>query len=215
MRLCILGLARTGSTSLFYMIKDHVEKNGFTCISEPFHPPHINFYKTKFGCDFNKVDDLLKYDDLLIKTLIGSDQYPTNQFKSYEDFLVWLESTFDKIIVLSRKNKKEQAESFVVNSQSNVSWHTPKIYDVKKMNLTFVDEMEESFIVNEKILFDFAKQNNHPIFFYEDIFIEHNIEITKILLEYFGLKLEMEPYENWVIKDRRVRKDPPEIDKLF
>ena len=215
MRLCILGLARTGSTSLFYMVKEHIVKNGFTCISEPFHPPHKEFYKSEFNCDFNKVDDLLKYDKLLIKTLIGSDQYPTNQFKSYDDFLIWLESFFDKIIVLSRKNKREQAESFVVNSQSNTSWHTPKIYDIKKMDLTFVDEMEKSFILNEEILFNFAKENNHPIFFYEDIFIERNLDITKSLLGYFGLTLENEAYENWVIKDRRVRKDPPEINKLF
>jgi hypothetical protein len=197
------------------MLRKHIEKFGVSCFSEPFHPPFTKYFKENFGYDFTKTDDIATIENLLIKTMISDDQYPQEEFEKYEDFLDWLNKSFNKIIVLVRKDKRQQAESFAVNYLNGETWHIPKIYDLHKVDKQFIKNVEELFIRQETTILNFAEKYNHPVFYYEDLFLEHNIESAKKIFNHFNIEMDFNIYENYVDNKRRVRIDPPKVDKLF
>jgi hypothetical protein len=57
-----------------------------------------------------------------------------------------------------------------------------------------------------KLLKEISNINNFPIFYYEDIFLEHNMETINNLLKYLGMKLNTKYYNEFILSSyRRVR----------
>ena len=217
MKILILGTPRSGSTSLVKFIDSHIKLSNYQMFIEPFN---VNLYPNKeYDKDRDTILYLTKVDNILVKGLflLGHEEYPTKSFNDIYEYLKWCYSYFDKIIILDRKDKLAQSESFVVNETSmrerGIGWHVPKIYDVEKIEPSYIKTMIDRYTESSKILKEISDINNFPIFYYEDIFLEHNIDVINDLLEYLGLELNTKNYNEFISSNtRRVRIEKP-LDK--
>jgi hypothetical protein len=210
MKILILGTPRSGSTSLVKFIDSHIKLPNYKMIIEPFNtvsPTYIREIKND-----NTITYLTKFDNILVKSLflIGVDEYPTKSFNNIYEYLDWCYSYFDKIIILDRRDKIAQSESFTVNEiesrERGVGWHTPKIYDLTKIETSYVETMINRYTESSKILYEISQNKGYPIFYYEDIFLEHDINVVKNMLEYLGIELILNNYNEFILSPyRRVR----------
>ena len=116
MKICILASGRCGSSSLFECIDKHLPKFYYS-ISEPFH----RLQKIKDLEEFFL--NMGKEENVFIKTLLGQE---------FENSIVnidWFYNTFNKIILLDRRDQKLQAESMAYHLHLNddLVWHKKKI----------------------------------------------------------------------------------------
>ena len=208
-KIAILARPRTGSTSLFRMLKSHLENDGFLCINEPFNPSlYVRYYRS--GFDFDLIDPLLNQEKLLIKTLFGCSQYPVKSLgveeKSFND---WMDGFFEKVIVLDRKNKNLQVESFLVNFMSGQPWDVPKIYDISKIEKGRIESEIVNFDHFSSSMKKIAEEKSWPMFYYEDLFVDHNMEEIKRMFDYIGLEMDEKKVYDFIISDAmKVRIDP-------
>lgn len=162
MRVLIIGLPRTGSTSLLKKIS---EEKRLIPIFEPFAPNIVKngTYKTKFENE----------DNVVVKTLITSKPNGVN------DKIGWLinfSSLFDEIILLTRRDLIDCAKSwayltyqrkknkFTLTSDTEYYWEpTPNYEDVKNDILEWDKELSE-----------ISKRLNVGLTYYEDIFDIHS-----------------------------------------
>jgi hypothetical protein len=172
----------------------------------------IEPFNNELNGAINSITPLLKYNNLLVKNLflIGNDEYPKESFENVYEYFDWCYSFFDKIVMLDRKDKIAQSESFVINEtisrEKGINWHTQKIYDLDKIDKTYFNEMIDRYTESSKILKEISNINNFPIFYYEDIFLEHNMETINNLLKYLGMKLNTKYYNEFILSSyRRVR----------
>ena len=210
MKILILGTPRSGSTSLVKFIDSHINLLNYKMIIEPFNkasPTYINEIKNN-----DTISYLTKFDNVLIKSLflIGVDEYPTKSFNNIFEYFEWCYGYFDKIIIIDRKDKLAQSESFVINEtmlrEKNISWHLPKLYDLDLIDKSYLNIMIGRYTESSKILSEISESQNIPIFYYEDIFLEHNMDVVKNLLEYLGMELILEGYDKFILSPhRRVR----------
>lgn len=210
MKILILGTPRSGSTSMVKFIDSHIKLSNYKMFIEPFN--QTLYENKKYDEDRDTISYLTKVDNILVKNLflLGHEEYPIKSFNNIYDYLKWCYSYFDKIIILDRKDKLAQSESFTVNEttfrERGISWHTKKIYDLDKIDKSYLNTMIDRYNQSSKILDNISKSKEIPIFYYEDIFLEHNIEIINNLLEYLGIELNMEKYNEFILSDsRRVR----------
>ena len=148
MKILILALPRTGSTSLLDKIsKEYNLKKVF----EPFHPTTQN--------GWNRYDST--EDNIIVKSIVC---HHSDNLKLIKDF--------DEIILLSRKNFNDHLESHsyhVYFANTNGYYHiNPYIY---KEPPTHIIELCKSDLIDmnnelEKI----SKITNIPIVYYEDLF---------------------------------------------
>jgi hypothetical protein len=208
-KIAILARPRSGSTSLYKLLSEHLEPKGFKCIFEPYNP-NIYIEYCKSGLDFDTLDPLLKYDNLLIKTLFGCKQYPMKSVgKEESGFSDWMLGFFEKIIVLDRRDKKLQAESLLANCISGQSWHVPKVYQLDKIEKKRLEEEIRNFIYFSSNMRELAVNNNLPIFYYEDLFINHDMKEIKRIFDYLEIEMNEELVYNFIISDeRKVRINP-------
>jgi LPS sulfotransferase NodH len=199
MRVLILGTPRSGSTSLVRLIDSHMNLFNYRMFIEPFNQ--------LLDKEINSIIPLLEYDNILLKNLflVGNAEYPTDSFIDVFEYLNWCYTYFDKIIVLDRRDRIAQSESFVINEtmwrEKGVGWHTKKIYDLDRIDKVYLETMIDRYTQSGKILNDIAYTNNFPIFYYEDIFLNHNMKIVKKLFEYLGMDLDMGMYNKYVISN--------------
>jgi hypothetical protein len=217
MKILILGTPRSGSTSLVKFIDSHIMSPNYKMIIEPFNKcsnVYINEIKNN-----DTVTYLTKFDNILVKSLflIGVDEYPTKSFNSIFEYFKWCYSYFDKIIIIDRKDKVAQSESFTINEtmfrEKGLNWHTQKIYDLDKIDKSYLNEMIDRYTKSSEILKEISINNNFPIFYYEDIFLDHNIDVICNLLGYLGLEFNTKNYNKFISSNtRRVRIEKP-LDK--
>jgi hypothetical protein len=199
MKILLLGTPRSGSTSLVKLIDSHVNIFNYRMFIEPFNSILDN--------PINSINPFLEYENILVKNLflVGNNEYPGETFCSVTEYLKWCYSYFNKIIILDRKNKLAQSESFVINEtmwrEKGVGWHTKKIYDVDGIDKSYLETMISRYTESSKILSDIAYTNNFPIFYYEDIFLNHNREVIKSVFQYLEMDLDMEMYNKYVISN--------------
>jgi hypothetical protein len=208
-KIAILARPRSGSTSLYELISEHLKPQGFECIFEPYNPNlYVDYYKA--GRNFDYIDPLLKYDKLLIKTLFGCKQYPhMSTGKDESEFSKWMLGFFEKIIVLDRKDKKLQAESLLANFISGKSWHVPKIYEIDKIEKSMLEKEIKSFTYFSSGMLELANDNNLPVFYYEDLYIDHNMDEIKRIFDYLEIEMNEKLVYDFIISDeRKVRIDP-------
>jgi hypothetical protein len=143
MSILIISLPRTGSTSLLYKL---AKENELTPLFEPFD----NSGRVQYNGEKNVV----------LKTIIC--HHPNN---------LELISTFDKVILLNRRNLKELIESHSYQthfSKKNYNSNNPYVYKTPPqeiINLCTADILNW----NEEINY-LSEITKIPIIYYEDIF---------------------------------------------
>jgi hypothetical protein len=209
MKILILGTPRSGTTSLVKFIDSHIKLSNYKMFIEPFNQSLLNKKDDK---DRDSILYLTKVDNILVKNLflLGHEEYPTKSFNNIYEYLKWCYTYFDKIIILDRKNKLVQSESFTINEtifrEKGINWHTQKIYDLDKIDKSYLSSMIDRYTQSSKILKEISDANNFPIFYYEDIFLEHDLDTINTLLQYLGLELNMEKYNEFILSSyKRVR----------
>jgi hypothetical protein len=207
MKILILGTPRSGSTSLVKFIDSHIKLSNYKMVIEPFNN---SLY---FKGDSN-IETLLQYENILVKNLflLGHEEYPTKSFNNIYEYLKWCYSYFDKIIILDRKDKLAQSESFVVNEtsmrESGIGWHVPKIYDIEKIESSYIKTMIDRYMESGEILKNISDTNNFPIFYYEDIFLNKSRKHIEFLFSYLDMEMDESNYMEWILSPyRRVRID--------
>ena len=212
MKILILGTPRSGSTSLVKFIDSHIKLSNYQMFIEPFN---VNLYPNKeYDADRDTILYFTKYNNVLVKSLflIGHEEYPIKSFNGVYEYLDWCYSYFDKIIILDRKDKLAQSESFAVNETSmregGVGWHTPKIYDVEKIEPSYIKTMIDRYTKSSEILHTISSKQKFPMFYYEDIFLEKSRKHIEKLFSYLGMELNEDNYKEYILSPyRRVRID--------
>ena len=200
MKIAIICNGRSGSTSMFYYLNCCLinERKKYNIFFEPF-----NFHNIAAPNQLKTIDEIINKKNILIKTFIDSDNYPYESFKSVEDYWEWFYSFFDKIIVLERKNKRLQAESLVYhiriskNKTPLQTWHTQKYYELTTDDedtiIKLTHHLEETSLVLKSI-----SEMGYPLFYYEDLFVNKNIETIKLLNEYCEVDYNQSCIDEWI-----------------
>jgi hypothetical protein len=206
MKILILGTPRSGSTSLVRLIDSHMNLFNYRMFIEPFNQ--------LLDKEIDSIEPLLEYDNILVKNLflIGNDEYPKESFNSVFEYLNWCYFYFDKIIILDRRDKIAQSESFAINEtlmrEKGVDWHTPKIYDLDSIDKSYLETMIDRYTESSEILHTISSKQKFPIFYYEDIFLEKNRKHIQDLFSYLDMELKESNYEEYILSPyRRVRID--------
>lgn len=204
MKILLLGTPRSGSTSLVRLIDSHISLFNYKMFIEPFN--------SILDTSIDSINPLLKYENILVKNLflIGNDEYPKDSFKDIFEYLNWCYSFFDKIIILDRKDKVAQSESFTVNEtmwrEKGLDWHTPKIYDMDKIEPSYLKTMFDRYTESSEILYNISKQYDFPIFYFEDIFLNKSRKHIELLFSYLDMELNELNYTEYILSPiRKVR----------
>lgn len=213
MRIAILTSARTGSTSLFYFIKNHLPKT-YTSIPEPFN----NDWRTYYS--FNKYDVTFfeNQSNLLIKTFVSTDQIPLEFTDNYKDYWEWFMGYFDKIILLDRKDKNLQSESlaYLVNKKDFYSWQKKQFYDLNIITKEQIEDVKLRLENESKFIHSFTTK--YPIYYFEDIYIKKDKKVIKSILDYLGLEMDDLIYNMFIESDNqriRLTEDESKIKKII
>ena len=151
MKILIISLPRTGSTSLLHTIS---EQRKLKPIFEPFDGTNRHPYSDNM-------------DGIVVKTII-SEQYPDG----VDDYFTWIiefSKKFDEIILLTRKDLKSCAESHSYLVYNKFKGHNSTIpYLWEK---TPIDDLCYSNIINwNENLNKLSVDLNIPLTYYEDIY---------------------------------------------
>jgi len=203
MKICILATGRCGSTSLYSCIKEHLNDE-YTFLQEPFD----RYKTTKKGLtiDFNT-------PNVLIKTLIGQIPNEKDGMMVYE----WIFQTFDKVILLDRKNKVEQVESFAFHTTNNIKdrHNRKRVYYFNSISNDVMDKWELDINIASEFLTTLSKENNAKIYYYEDLFVNKDQLIIDEIFKYLNLTPIKKSIDRWVISDNKKVRITEKRDKLL
>jgi hypothetical protein len=203
MKICILATGRCGSTSLYSCIKEHLNAE-YTFLEEPFD----RYKTTKKGLtiDFNT-------PNVLIKTLIGQIPNEKDGMMVYE----WIFQTFDKVILLDRKNKIEQVESFAFHTTNNIKdrHNRKRVYYFNSISDEVMDKWELDINIASEFLTTLSKENNTKIYYYEDLFVNKDQLIIDEIFKYLNLTPIKESIDRWIISDNKKVRITEKRDKLL
>jgi hypothetical protein len=197
MRIAILTSARSGSTSLYYFIKGHLDSK-YMCISEPFNAD----WRITDGLNTYDIDFFENLNDVFIKTFVSPNQTP-NSFKDDRDsYWNWFFNYFDKVILLDRINKDLQSESLAYHLSKNNSrtWQKRQFYDLNDIPEEQIINAKNHLIWESEFI-HLTSKKNYPLFYFEDIFIKKDKQIISELLKYVGLELDDIIYKRFIESD--------------
>lgn len=199
MRIAILTSARTGSTSLFHLIESHLNPNkNYVSISEPFN----NYWRDKMNLKTYSTKYFEEKSDIFIKTFVSKLQIPNEFNGDYEKYWNWFFITFDKVILLDRRNKTLQSESLTYHMKKDnlTSWQKRQFYDLS--NIT-KEEIQSSYdvLLNESKILNELSERGYPIYYYEDIYIDKNKKLIEDIFEYIGIELKTQLYDKEILFD--------------
>jgi hypothetical protein len=144
MRVLIIALPRTGSTSLLYNIS---KERDLRPIFEPFDWSGRFLYN----------DDM---DNVVVKTIIY--QHPNN---------IELSKKFDEVILLNRRNFNDHLESYsYLYHNKPLGYHSAKPYRYISPPADVIKEAEKLLIKMSENLKYLSDTLNIPIQYYEDLF---------------------------------------------
>lgn len=203
MKICILATGRCGSTSLFGCIKDHLPSE-YMFLTEPF-----DRYKTKkepFTIDTTT-------PNVLIKTLVGQIPNEKDGMMVYD----WIFQTFDKVIILDRKNKVEQTESFAFHTINNIKdrHNRKRVYYLNSIPEDVINKWEIDLNIASELLESYSREYNSKIYYYEDIFVDKNKEVIDEIFNYLELSQLKESIDRWIISDNKKVRITEKRDKLL
>ena len=180
MKILILGLGRSGTTSLMRGLNEGISNS--LCLFEIFNPNsndylqhnyvnYTNFLNnnTQPLIEKNLLSDIIYhiYNIDIFKSLNFNQlvQLQPNIFSFIINFYINHSKYFDKIILMSRKNLKESAQSWV-NSEYYQDFHNPYKYNP---NLDIKDKLYQLEFY-QKVLESISLKLDIPITYYEDIY---------------------------------------------
>ena len=204
MKICLLATPRSGSKSLMALLQSVFWNLNYYSISEPFNYDHHSFIGSDTHDFYTRI---LKYERVIIKTL--AYQKPNN-YENIEDWYKDLFNIFDKVIILDRKDKKKQAESYAFWKSKGYKeygrWHIPSLYDLSNINENQFIETESFLISQSNTLQNLSQLYNKPLYFYEDIFLEKNQEIINNIFHYIEMERDEYNINKYLISnDLKVR----------
>lgn len=175
MKILIVGIYRTGSTSLLYGIS----KQGYTPIFEPYNTNHYISKKYKFP-----LQELYTQSNLVVKCLTDQTLSNLPAVDMYEKFSKY----FDYTVLLSRRDKEDHLLSqlnALYQRGLGKSCHIPYVLDQKRLHSIFstvfiensLNHLEQQY----RILKELSYRIKVPIVYYEDIY-SGNIDTTKLLM---------------------------------
>jgi hypothetical protein len=194
MKICILSTGRAGSTSLYNLLEKHLPSNYYCCL-EPFNPgmdKHVDV-------NVNQKLVIESEENVLIKTLIGH----TQENIELEDMHVWLFNNFDKMILLDRLDKQLQLESFSYQSYNKGNWHEKKRYRMEMVPKDIIDTNIKRLEHSTNKINELSKRYNKKIYYYEDIFLDNNIETINEIFNLINETPNEELLNFWVISDKK------------
>jgi hypothetical protein len=211
MKIALLTTARSGSTSLFYLIKSHLKKDNsdYVCVTEPFN----NKWRDYMGHKKFMQSDFINKTNIFIKTFVN--QIPIDVVNENEEYWNWFITYFDKIILLDRKDKQLQSESLKYHEKQKnpKSWHIKQYYDLSNITENEIEITKNKLINEVDRLYKFSNLG-YPIFYYEDIFIKKDKIKIKEMFNYINLKLDDMLYEKHIKSDNgRIRLTKDELVK--
>jgi hypothetical protein len=207
MRICILSVGRTGSSSLYNAIKKHLS-NDYYSVSEPFEGS-INrpnsFDKDQFGL-------ISKKDNVLIKTIINQ----TPEGKDEKFINEWIFTFFDRVILLDRLDKTKQVESFsYLTYTKNKRWHRKQFYDMSIVPEKIVKEWDNKIGELKKIFSDLSIKNDKKIYYYEDIFIDKNMNTLNEIFDYIGINMNIGVIKKYILSETSKVRLEEKMNKLI
>lgn len=214
MRIAILTSARSGSTSLFRLIEEHLISKKYVCISEPFN----SNWRTAAGFKVYNTDFFNEKDNIFIKTFIN-EQTPQIFLTNKDEYWTWFFTYFKKIIILDRKNKQLQSESLTYHLKKKhlQNWHQKQYYDLTDIKPEDIKKTKKLLISDSEKMHLISKRG-YPIFYYEDIFIKKNKKIINDLFNYIEVALSEAMYQKYVFNDTfkvRLNEKPNYIKSLI
>ena len=167
MKICIISsIGRSGTTSLYNLISLCLPKY-YISLNEPFGPHQT-------GNEMNVIEHT---PDILVKELLNHTV--RDEVFPYE----WVYQTFDKVVVMERRNKREQAESHAFHSYNKANfktWHDRKEYDLSNIPEEYIKSLADQ----SENLMQYHKGN---IYYYEDVFMEHNLDLLMEIMNSVGV----------------------------
>lgn len=178
MKILLLYTPRSGTNSLCkYFLNQHPN---FTYFNQPW-----SGYKHE-EIKFVPYEDCIKGDDILIKSEIQNfHKLGISKEKLYSDF--------DKVMIMSRKNKREQSISLIIANQSlNFLNSDKRKYFVKSLSDDVI-ENTITFLEKSESLFENYRTNKTMSLSYEDIYYEKKIDG---LFDFLNLKYVSKDFNN-------------------
>ena len=185
MKILVISIPRSGSTSLFNALVHSSERIKLDPYLEPYNPA-MDKYIGK-NIDFN--------GNCILKTIVHHKPLGI----SWKDFYGQLIERFDKVILLSRKNKVEVLESlgfasYVDRLKKKHDWHTKYRYDdIKDIPLEKYAGLVDFFY---KRLDEIKTLFNLNTYFYEDLFTNSDAG-RNILLKELEIEVNMEKFNTF------------------
>jgi hypothetical protein len=155
MKILILYTPRSGTNSIAeYFLK---QNSNYKYFNQPF-----TAYK-ELGIEKIPYEECIKYDNVLVKSDINNfSLLKINKQKVVNDF--------HKVILIARKNKREQAISFIVaKNNKNYLDKTKRQYYLDGIGEEVIQHYENVFKSFEDMLYEF-EDARFRFFFYEDLF---------------------------------------------
>jgi hypothetical protein len=196
MRIAILTSARSGSTSLFRLIRGHLISMDYISISEPFN----NHWRDVIGIKTYDLDYFENKENIFIKTFVSKTQKPNSLLEN--EYWDWVFSYFEKIILLDRFDKNLQSESLTYHMKKDDihNWQTKQVYDLSITTPEEIQNNKDILLYESNILHEFAKKG-YPLYYFEDIFIKKNKSKIKEMFAYLNIDLKESIYNDYVYSD--------------
>lgn len=188
MKILILYVTRSGSNSIAkYFMAQNPE---FKYFNQPW-----SLYN-KEGITKYTYRECLSYENVLVKCEIFS-------LKNIEIDKKTIVEDFDKIVLLSRKNKNEQAVSFVVANSKKKFINSDKLkYFIDGMDKELIKDIETLLSEKEGTLKKYQNDKSR-LFFYEDLFYGNFDE----LLAFLNLKYIQKDYDLYLNINNRYKEE--------
>lgn len=94
MRVVILTSERSGSTSLFHLIDEHLTSKQYISIAEPFN----NYWRVPGGLETYDIDFFNNKNNILIKTFVTKLHLPKSFLNNEEGYWDWFFNYFNNLI---------------------------------------------------------------------------------------------------------------------
>jgi hypothetical protein len=177
MKILIIYTPRSGTNSIAnYFLKQNKHYQYF---NQPF-----SLYG-KEGITPTTYDECISYDNVLVK----------NEIRSFHKLNITKEkilNDFDKVLLISRKNKKEQSISYLIAENSNNFLGKDKrVYYVESIDDEILEEKIKTSVKLQIILEQYIS-DEIPLFYYEDLYYD---DFSK-LLQYLNIQYIDEDFKN-------------------
>ena len=192
MKILIIGVARSGTTSLLNAFVDLLNLKKF---GEPWNKGLYGDRTLPWPYEFP--------DNSVVKTLV--EHLPDNYIGSNEDFFQELTTQFDTVIILGRKNKKDTLISWTYAFEhlkdNPDGWHKPYSPELSNLDLNkYATDLDYIIFLLKRI----SSRLNIEITWYENLYSGRESKI-KSILKLWGINIDYNKFYSYINPKRRYR----------